>query len=188
MRAVIIYESIFGNTHQVAEAIAEGIRSHFTGADVACLPVSAGTAAMLKDADLLVVGGPTHMRGLSSGMSRRKGAEGEQKKTPNVHVESGFAGPGLRDWFKSLERPARPAAAAAFDTRVGARMAGGAAPRIARRLRRHGYRVVAAEGFIVDGTHGPLRDCELGRARDWGASLSSRFKPATHRTMHSATE
>jgi Flavodoxin len=178
MRAVIIYESVFGNTHQVAEAIAEGLRSQFAGADVACLPVSAGTAAMLKDADLLVVGGPTHMRGVSSGMSRRKGAEGEQQKTPDVHVESGSDGPGLRDWFKGLDRPARPAAAAAFDTRIDVAMAGGAAPGIARRLRHHGYRVLAAEGFIVDGTHGPLRDRELERAREWGAGLSRRFAPA----------
>lgn len=183
MRAVIIYESVFGNTHQVAEAIAKGIRSQLPGADVACLPVSAGTAAMLKDADLLVAGGPTHMRGLSSRMSRSKGAEGEQKKTPGVHVESGSGGPGLRDWFKGLARPARPAAAGAFDTRIDVRMAGGAAPGIARRLRRRGYQVLATEGFIVDGTHGPLRDGELERAREWGAGLSRRFKPAAYHVV-----
>jgi hypothetical protein len=62
-------------------------------------------------------------------------------------------------------------------------MAGGAAPHIARRLRHHGYRVLAAEGFIVDGTHGPLRDGELDRARDWGASLSSRLEPAAYRMV-----
>lgn len=183
MRAVIIYESVFGNTHQVAEAIEKGVRSQFPGADVACLPVSAGTAAMLKDADLLVAGGPTHMRGMSSRMSRSRGAQGEQQKAPNVHVEAGSDGPGLRDWFKGLDRPARPAAAAAFDTRIDVRMAGGAAPRIARRLSRHGYRVLAVEGFIVDGTHGPLRDGELERARDWGTDLARRAGPAAYRTV-----
>lgn len=183
MRAIIIYESVFGDTHQIAEAIAEGIRTESPGADVACLPVSAGTAAMLKDADLLIAGGPTHMRGLSSRMSRSRGAEGEQKKTPGVHVEPGSGGPGLRDWLKGLTRSARPAAAAAFDTRIDVRMAGGAAPRIARLLRRHGYRVLAATGFIVEGTHGPLRDGELERARDWGAGLSHRVKPAAYRVV-----
>jgi hypothetical protein len=51
-------------------------------------------------------------------------------------------------------------------------MAGGAAPGIARRLRRHGYRILGAEGYIVEGTHGPLREGKISRAREWGAGIS----------------
>jgi len=172
MRTVIVYESLFGNTHKIAEAIAEGIRTQQPDTEVACVPVAEGTAPLIRKADLLIVGGPTHMRGMSSGMTRKMGMEGEQKKTPDLHVEPGFNGPGLRDWFHGLDKPAGSASSAAFDTRAGVRMAGGAAPGIARRLRRHGYRILATEGYIIDDTQGPLRAGELDRARDWGASLS----------------
>jgi Flavodoxin len=175
MHTVIVYESPFGNTHKIAEAIAEGIRTRQPDAEVACVPVAEATAALIRGADLLIVGGPTHMRGMSSGMSRKKGVEGEQKKAPDLHVEPGFDGPGLRDWFHGLDRPAGSSSAAAFDTRAGIRMAGGAAPGIARRLRHHGYRVLATEGYIIDDTQGPLHAGELDRARDWGASLSRRL-------------
>lgn len=172
MRAVIVYESLFGNTRRIAEAIAEGIRSQQPAAEVICVPVTSRLAAEFGTADLLVVGGPTHMRGLSSGMTRKQGAEGERKKVPGVHVEPGFDGCGLRDWFHGLHRAAGVGSAAAFDTRAGMRMAGGAAPGIARRLRRHGYRILGAEGYIVEDTHGPLREGEVTRAREWGAGMS----------------
>jgi hypothetical protein len=52
-------------------------------------------------------------------------------------------------------------------------MAGGAARSVARQLHKHGYQLAAkAEGFIVTGSEGPLRDGELDRARDWGAALA----------------
>jgi flavodoxin len=80
MRAVVVYESLFGNTRRIAEAIAEGSRSQQPPADVACVPVTEVTAAIVGGADLLVVGGPTHMRGLArarewgAGVSRRLAA------------------------------------------------------------------------------------------------------------------
>jgi hypothetical protein len=44
---------------------------------------------------------------------------------------------------------------------------------VARQLHKHGYQLAAkAEGFIVTGSEGPLRDGELDRARDWGAALA----------------
>jgi hypothetical protein len=172
MRTVIVYESLFGNTRKIAKAIAEGIRTQQPDTEVACVPVMAGTAALIREADLVIVGGPTHMRGMSSGMTRKMGVQGEQKKTPDIHVEPGFDGPGLRDWFHGLDKRAGSASGAAFDTRAGVGMAGGAAPGIARRLRLHGYRVLATEGYIINDTRGPLRAGELDRARDWGASLS----------------
>ena len=172
MRTIIVYESLFGNTHKIAEAIAEGVRKQQPDAEVTCVPVARGTASLTGGADFLIVGGPTHMRGMSSGMTRKMGVQGEQKKAPDLQVEPGFDGPGLRDWFHGLDKSAGSASAAAFDTRADVRMAGGAAGSIARRLRRQGYHILATEGYIIDDTQGPLRAGELDRARDWGASLS----------------
>src|SRR5258707_5866892 len=70
MRATVVYESLFGRTREVAEAVAEGLRAAAPGAAVDCRPVvDAGPA--VGQADLLVVGGPTHFLGMSSQRSRR---------------------------------------------------------------------------------------------------------------------
>jgi ferredoxin len=123
MRTVVIYESVFGNTRQIAEAIAAGIRVSQPGSEVACVPVTTATAELVSGADLLIAGGPTHMRGMSSRTTRRKGAEGEQQKTPGLHLEPGYSETGLREWFAGLEQADPPRAAAAFDTRVASRPA-----------------------------------------------------------------
>ncbi len=49
MRAVVVYESLFGNTHQIAESVASGIRSAWPNATVECVPVTAAAvlAALL---------------------------------------------------------------------------------------------------------------------------------------------
>jgi Flavodoxin len=176
MRAVIVYESLFGNTHEVAEAIGDGIRQAHPDAEVACLPVAQAKPDDVEAADLLIVGGPTHMRGMTSGLSRKMGLQAEGKKAASEGTsfapEPGAEGPGVRDWFDALPRAAGSSRAAAFDTRADARMAGGAAHGIARRLRRHRYELVAEpEGFIIEDTEGPLRDGERDRARAWGAGL-----------------
>jgi menaquinone-dependent protoporphyrinogen IX oxidase len=68
MRAVVVYESMFGNTRKVAEAIGAGLRS-FGNVEVA--PVGAVTPKLLADVDLPVVGGPTHAWDLSRPPTRQ---------------------------------------------------------------------------------------------------------------------
>ena len=172
MRAVIVYESLFGNTREAAEAVGDGIRATDPAARVLCVRVADVTADLVEDADLLVVGGPTHMRAMTSGLSRKMGLQGEAKKAADFHPEPSAAGPGLRDWFRGLPSAKPGSLAAAFDTRVDSRMAGGAAQGIARRLEGHGYGLTAKpEGFVVDDAEGPLHEGERSRAKAWGASL-----------------
>jgi hypothetical protein len=176
MDVVIVYESMFGNTHAVAEAVAAGIFDTDPAAHVTVLPVSKATAADVAGAGLLVVGGPTHIRGMSSGLSRRKGLEAQEQAASGRGAgfthEPAAEGPGVRDWLGSLP-PALPGQlAAAFDTRADAAFAGGAAKGIARRLRHRGYQLAAPpEGFVITGTEGPLREGEPARAQGWGAAL-----------------
>ncbi|HET6920904.1 MAG TPA: flavodoxin family protein [Jiangellaceae bacterium] len=174
MNVVILYESLFGNTHQVAEAIAEGARVAAPGTQVTCLPVGESDPEQIPAADLLVVAGPTHMRGMTSGFSRKMGlvAEEKQDEADRHETESGAEGPGVRDWFEDRPKAAKGSKAAAFDTRADTRLAGGAAYGIARRLRRHGYELIGEPvGFIIDGTEGPLRAGEPERATAWGSDL-----------------
>ncbi|MFE0462364.1 flavodoxin family protein [Kitasatospora sp. NPDC058965] len=176
MKTVIVYESVYGNTHEVAEAIAEGVREARPDATVACVPVGRAGPEVTRGADLLVVGGPTHMHGMSSGLSRRSAVSGEAKKAragKAAHrTEAGAEGPGLRNWFKALPKTEPGTHAAAFDTRADSRLAGAAAEGIARRLDQHEYHVlVDPEGFVVEESEGPLRAGELARAKVWGAGL-----------------
>lgn len=59
MRAIVVYESMYGNTRHIAEAIARGIDGSGT---VRVVPVSGVEAVSLANFDLVVVGGPTHVK------------------------------------------------------------------------------------------------------------------------------
>jgi hypothetical protein len=169
MRAVVAYESMYGNTRQVAEAVAAGLEPL---GEVEVVSVNQGDAGAADSADVLVVGGPTHMHGLATSMSRRQAAQAAEEEE-DVSVEPGAAdGPGLRKWLAQRSGDGRPAAA--FDTRLDRSpvLTGAAARGIARRLRRRGFHVVAGpESFLVEDSEGPLADGELDRARTWGESL-----------------
>jgi hypothetical protein len=170
MRAVIVYESMFGNTHQVAEHIAIGLRRT---CDVVVTPVDGADEASLATADLLVVGGPTHVHGMSSATSR-KAAVDQAAKEEDLELDPDAEGPGLRNWFDELTA-AHGSAAAAFDTRIDASplLTGRASKGIGKRLRHHGYDlVVEPTSFLVD-KQNHLIDGEADRAETWGASLGA---------------
>jgi hypothetical protein len=160
MRAIVVYESLFGNTRAVAEAIGEGLQSQLS---VEVVPVAA-VPKVGEDVDLVVVGGPTHAFGLSRESTRRDAAQ------RGGHYPDGAV--GLREWLAALDGRGRRAAA--FDTRVDhPRLPGTAGSRARKLLRAGGFDVVAPpEHFLVRGTSGPLVDGELRRASDWGRSLA----------------
>ena len=166
MNAIVVYESMYGNTRAVAEAIAEGLG----GARV----LAVGDAGNdLPAVDLTVVGGPTHMHGMSTSLSRRMAVEGAKEDGADTLEPSAAEGPGLRSWLRELPT-SKGALAAAFDTRLDKPPAitGVAARGIWRRLRHRGYEVLSSESFLVQDTEGPLADGELDRARAWGAQLA----------------
>jgi hypothetical protein len=168
MSAIVIYESVFGNTGRIAEAVAEGLRD--AGDEVALLPVADAKPDAIAGADLVVLGGPTHVHGMSSARTRQ-GAVEDARKHPE-RAEPDVTGPALRDWLAELGQ-VPGTASAAFDTRVDKPMfiTGSAAKGIAKRLREHGFTVVGEESFLVTGTDGPLAEGELDRARAWAATL-----------------
>lgn len=169
MRAVVVYESMYGNTRRVAESIAEGMRA--AAVDVTVVPVGEATRDALEWADLVVVGGPTHVHALSRASTRKSAVE--QGAAHGLSVEDGAVEVGLREWFDAGPS-VRDVAAAAFDTRLdGPKLLTGQAARgIAGRLRRHGFRLVAEpESFLVD-KHTVLLPDELAHAVAWGRCLA----------------
>jgi hypothetical protein len=168
MAALVVYESMFGNTHLIADRIGAGL-----GDDTTVVSVHDATAELVADADLVVVGGPTHVHGMSNSHSR-EGARDMAGKDPDLELDPDAEGLGLRDWFKELPEAADGARAAAFDTRVHATalVTGQASKGITKRLRAHGFEVVVApESFFVDKDN-HLEPDEAERAEAWGRDLA----------------
>jgi len=170
MIAMVVYETLFGNTRRIAEAVADGMRPQ---CDVTVEPVAACAPESLAAADLLVVGGPTHTHGMS-----RPGT----RKLAGVAPEIASA-PGAREFLTTLA-PGNGKYAAAFDTRLnGLRPFTGAASRpIERRLRSAGYTLLhPSASFVVTSAKGPLLDGEIERATAWGEHLARQAGADTSR-------
>jgi hypothetical protein len=171
MRALIVYESMFGNTHAVAQHIAEGID---TAATTEVVSVHDATPETVAAADLIVIGGPTHVHGMSSQRSRA-GAEDMAAKDDDLDLDPDAYGDGLRDWFGQLADDAgADRLAAAFDTRVhgSTLLTGQASKGITKRLRSHGFDlVVDGESFFVEKSN-HLEAGEAERATTWGRTVA----------------
>jgi hypothetical protein len=169
MRTLIVYESMYGNTRETATEIAEALADF---GEVTVVAVGAVTSELVASADFLVVGGPTHIHGLSTGRTRGLARDATMKEGSELVFDADAEGPGLREWLETLGDVANTPAAA-FDTRVDAPavFTGRASRAIARRLRQRHFRVIAKpESFLVDKeTH--LLAGEAHRAREWGFSL-----------------
>jgi hypothetical protein len=172
MRALLVYESMFGNTRDVARAVAAGLR---TGLEVEMVEVGLARPEVPAGVDLLVVGGPTHALGLSRPQTRLQAAGKAAGPLVSPHG-------GLREWLAAVGHRTDRLPAAAFDTRLRTPIPGAAANAAARRLRHTGYRLISRpRGFYVGATTGPLLDRELARATEWGRRLAAAMAPTADR-------
>ena len=172
-RALVVYESMYGNTAAAAAAIAEGI-----GPDAAVVEVGGAPHALPADLELLVVGGPTHGHGMSQPASR----ESAQGRGQRPVLSRGL---GIREWIAALSVD-RPVGFAAFDTRVPGPMLlwGSAAGAAAKALAARGLvQAVPPTSLILDGLHGSpydrLPEAELARALDLGRRLADLLTDTT---------
>ncbi len=169
-KTVVVYESMFGNTQRIAEAIARGLRE---GTEVIFGSVDQIAPEQVGDASLVVAGGPTQNYGMAKADARQKLAKarfGKPEQTLLPGRES------LRGWLDRLSAGSGRILAAAFDTHYDhARLlTGSAAVKIASALGERGYPSVAAQSFFVRGVGGPLIDGECERAEAWGRELAAR--------------
>lgn len=169
MRALVVYESMYGNTHVVADHIAEGLRQSY---EVEVVPVAQATKERVAAADLVVVGGPTHAHGMSSRATRKAAVDATKVKVDGLEVDIDATGEGLRDWFHQLGECSGDAAA--FDTRFDkpSALTGRASGGIARRLRRAGFHVVTSPKSFFVTKQERLVDGEADRATEWGKDLT----------------
>lgn len=155
MKVRVVYDSVFGNTERVAQAIGEALGSQGDGETVRVGEVQ---PEELTGLDLLIVGSPT----------RAFRPTGATAKLLQAIPRDGLAGVKV----------------AAFDTRISpadvnsrvlnvmVKLFGYAADPIAKRLqKKSGELAVAPEGFFVEDTEGPLKEGELDRAAEWARRI-----------------
>ena len=171
MRVVIGFESMYGNTRRLAEAVAAG----FTPDDVVTVVPIAQVDGEDLSSDLLVVGLPTHGHTSPSARSRSTAASSARRSGGSITLDDTATDPGVREWLAQLP-DAITAHVAAYDTRFRAPawLTGHPARRVTRTLVAHGGVAVAPpESFYVDKRE-HLRAGELYRAHQWGAMLRTR--------------
>jgi hypothetical protein len=165
-QALIVYESMFGNTELVARAVADGLRDE--GFQVDVRNVVSAPERLHLGYDLLVVGAPTHAFSLSRRNTRadaaRQGAPSERTRI------------GMRDWLQNLSWDGTPPVVAVFDTRVTKvrRLHWAADRTMTVLLRRIGLRPLSSPAaFLVTDIKGPLEAGEVARATEWATTIAS---------------
>lgn len=156
MKALVVFESFFGNTEKIANAVAGGLAAR---GEVTMRKVADLRPEELKNFDLVVVGSPTR------GFQPSDGTKALLKALPAGTLQ------GVK--------------VAAFDTRMDVKevnnafltfmekIFGYAAEPIGRALVKAGGTLVGKpQGYFVHGSVGPLWDGELERAAAWGEQLA----------------
>ena len=159
MNAVVVYESYWGNTAQIAQAVARGL-----GEGATALTTTAATPEALRDVDLVVIGAP--LLGFALPTEQMRSSLAGNPSTP----PSDTSNPTVRTWLENLD--VAPRAFATFETRIWW-SPGSAASTVAKMLAKRGWQQVGKpERFMVTGRFGPLKPGESQRAEVWGGALA----------------
>jgi flavodoxin len=150
MNALVVFDSKFGNTRQIAQAIARVLGKH---GQVKLVSVDDADTTDLTTADLLAIGGPTQAHGLTVALHNLLG--------------------GIP------ERALDGTGAIAFDTRfhMPSLLTGSAGAQIEKMLRALGCDILLPhESFFITASEGPLVEGEMERAADWAERAVRKFE------------
>jgi len=154
MKITLVYDTVYGNTKQIAKAIKAGISNTH---EIKLIEAERASIDDVKDADMLILGSPTHggwftdpvkmfLQSIQeNSLGNRKGAAFDT--TTSKENESWFV-KKIIDFF------------------------GYASKRISKELVRKGLTLISSESFYVHGKEGPLQEGEIERAKEWSAKLT----------------
>ncbi len=151
-KALVIYDTRFGNTREIAAALTKGMSKQ--GIAVDCYSVDEVDIDKIDNYGLLAIGGPTHMLGISDKM---------------------------KDFLKKLEAVNRSRKQGfCFDTRVQSRFnhfdLNSAAKRIEKKIKKMGFNLIAPrKSALVIGREGPLEDCAIHTFEEIGRRISEKW-------------
>ncbi|HZJ06184.1 MAG TPA: CBS domain-containing protein [Nocardioidaceae bacterium] len=157
LRALVAYESMFGNTELVARSVASGLARSM---EVELFEVNAAPAVPADVIDVMVLGGPTH----ALSMTRRETREEAVTKG----ATHGTTEVGIREWLAQLPAGPLSAVVATFDTRIAKvrRLPGSAAKKAAKVMHTLGY--VSDTKPRASSSRTPMARCWTG---SWTAHL-----------------
>ena len=169
MRIVVVYESVFGNTHRIASAIEQGARQ---AASTRLVSVGDQASDDVADADVLVLGGPTHAFAMSTPGSRNEAVAWSRDPKRSLHLDGGEPAGGIREWLDG--EILLPPRFATFDTRAQSmrHLPGSAAKGADRQLRSRGVTRLAPPTSFYVTSDNELLPGEEERARAWGEQLA----------------
>lgn len=157
MKIIVLFDSLYGNTQAVAEAIGKAL-----GPDAMVANVKDAAAAIPRDAELVIIGSPTH------GGRPSKGAKAFLDNLPPESLKGVRA--AAFDTHNSVEDQG-------FFVKMLVGFLGTAAKHILEDLEKRGAIAAAApEGFLVQGKEGPLEEGELERAAAWAGEIKSKME------------
>lgn len=157
MKVFVVYDSVYGNTQKIAEAMIEGIGKE---RETVIAKAAQASAADLEEVDLIIVGAPTHGGTFTEPVKSFLGSipanalKGKKAASFDTSFTVESQGAFVRFLMKTL---------------------GYAAPKIAKALAGKGAEVLTSEIFYVVDTEGPLKEGELERAGKWAAALVSQL-------------
>ncbi|HLF77387.1 MAG TPA: flavodoxin domain-containing protein, partial [Dehalococcoidia bacterium] len=159
MKALVVYDSTYGNTERVARAIGDAILG-----DVELRRAGQVDARDLVDIEMLIVGSPT---------------QGGRPTPAMKQFLDSIPARGLQGVEVAAFDTRISAADKFFVLKLFLNAVGYAADRIAAGLKAKGGHLLSEpQGFIVEGKEGPLRQSETQRAARWGCQLGKARKPA----------
>ena len=121
MKAIILFDTLFGNTEMIAQYLAKGLRQ--AGVESECVNISKVRTDELTEYDLLALGAPTQYLSASKPMKEFL----DRLKTVNLKGKYGFA----------------------FDTKLGSFMSGSAAKVIEKKLKDMGLEIIKPRSSAI---------------------------------------
>ncbi len=152
MKALVLFDSVFGNTEKIARAIGEALAD---GAQV--VKIAEATPGMVQQADLVIMGSPT--RGF-------KPTEAVVKFLQSLPAD---ALKGKETAAFDTRIPLESIDSKIFRKIVS--MGGYADKTIIKLMVKKGAGEVPSAGFFVDASEGPLSAGELERCTEWAKEL-----------------
>ena len=183
MRALVMYESEFGATRAIAEAISRGLRA--SGApeaiDVDLIDSRDGALGdgWTADLGLLVVGAPTHARGLPSPATRHAALDWPAKPGSRLRLEPHVEAAGMRERLEEVDLTGLPVATFITRMDMSRLLAGSAAPALGRLIGKAGGTIVAGPEEFLVAKDGSLVAHELDHAYEWGRGSRGRCSVAS---------
>ena len=173
MNTLVVYDSLFGNTERVAQAIADALRAF---GQVEVVRVEPAQAEELKRQELLRQNHATDVR---LEPAHQVSLEGVDLLIVGCPTQAFRATPTMQSFLENVSRASLSGmAVACFDTRVRGPF-GSAAKTMAKKLQKMGVSLLLPpESFFVEGTKGPMKSGEVERATSWARMLFNKVEAA----------